>query len=160
MVGRTCGWGSTWAVRCFRGLVLVFSRTWLCTWPQDRRRSSAQFSAVCPDGLRVLSRQDLSRLGCAPARLCSSHGHRNREVCKAKVCADDLRVFFAGSSSQPSLCTWPQEVGSKTAKGVRYARLATSRDALAHTAWGPRTILPYSGRLAGHSRRGIGVCAL
>ena len=121
---------------------------------------AAQYSAVCPDGLRVLSRQDLSRLGCAPARLCSSHGHRNREVCKAKVCADDLRVFFAGSSSQPSLCTWPQEVGSKTAKGVRYARLATSRDALAHTAWGPRTILPYSGRLAGHSRRGIGVCAL
>ena len=37
---------------------------------------AAQYSAVCPDGLRVLSRQDLSRLGCAPARLCSSHGHR------------------------------------------------------------------------------------
>ena len=159
MVGRTCGWGSTWAVRCFRGLVLVFSRTWLCTWPQDRRRSSAQFSAVCPDGLRVLSRQDLSRLGCAPARLCSSHGHRTGRCVKRK-CALMTCVSFAGSSSQPSLCTWPQEVGSKTAKGVRYARLATSRDALAHTAWGPRTILPYSGRLAGHSRRGIGVCAL
>ena len=55
-------------------------------------------------------------------------------------------VSFAGSSSQPSLCTWPQEVGSKTAKGVRYARLATSRDALAHTAWGRA---PSSPTLAG-----------
>ena len=77
-----------------------------------------------------------------------------------RKCALMTCVSFAGSSGQPSLCTWPQEVGSKTAKGVRYARLATSRDALAHTAWGPRTILPYSGRLAGHSRRDVGVCAL
>ena len=160
MVGRTCGWGSTWAVRCFRGLVLVFSRTWLCTWPQDRRRSSAQFSAVCPDGLRAC----LVTAGLEPTWLCTGKTllftwPQDREAREAK-CALMTCVSFAGSSGQPSLCTWPQEVGSKTAKGVRYARLATSRDALAHTAWGPRTILPYSGRLAGHSRRGIGVCAL
>ena len=46
-------------------------------------------------------------------------------------------VSFAGSSGQPSLCTWPQEVGSKTAKGVRYARLATSslRDKTCYIRW-------------------------
>ena len=87
------------------------------------------------------------------------HMATGQEARTAK-CALMTCVSFAGSSGEPSLCTWPQEVGSKTAKGVRYARLATSHDALAHTAWGPRTILPYSGRLAGHSRRDVGVCAL
>ena len=121
---------------------------------------AAQYSAVCPDGLRAC----LVTAGLEPTWLCTGKTllftwPQDREARKAK-CARMTCVSFAGSSSQPSLCTWPQEVGSKTAKGVRYARLATSRDALAHTAWGPRTILPYSGRLAGHSRRDVGVCAL
>ena len=113
-------------------------------------------------------------------RVVSARG-RGRRV--YKVCTDDLRACLCRQDSalhvaaggaftkcalmtcvrvfagRTRLCTWPGG-GFATAKGVRCARLATSRDALARTAWGPRTILPYAGRLAGHIRREVGVCAL
>ena len=50
---------------------------------------AAQYSAVCPDGLRVLSRQDLA----VHRQDFALHMATGQEARKAKVCTDDLRVF-------------------------------------------------------------------
>ena len=53
---------------------------------------AAQFSAVCPDGLRVLSRQDLSRLAVHRQDL-SLHMATEQGGVYSEVCIDGLRVF-------------------------------------------------------------------